>query len=148
MPERFHEDAFRDAVGLGKALRRAIAPKVAAPYAKALDKAHRQTEKIVKSAGLLPGDSGYKNVLDAATHLGKKDYFVGTNQMFSKFAHPTAMMVVAMPGNKVERVFRMVMLQQGVLAAVECLQNIHSVLVRHGYTLDSADFHTEFFRHW
>jgi hypothetical protein len=47
-----------------------------------------------KQKGVEGLDSSYQKVSEAAKAIGKLDYYLGANKLYSKFAHPTALWIM------------------------------------------------------
>ncbi len=95
--ERFHEDRFRDGLGFSEAARRLLA--TAGENARAADPVQAITtlKEAATKAGILSVDDSYTKVADAAKELGLQEFYTSVNKMLSKFAHPTAMALLAPP---------------------------------------------------
>lgn len=137
--KRFFYDAFRDAIGMGEASRRGLPETLKAKFKGTLDKSDAEMARSLDSVGMKPGDRRYTKVADAADAIGRKGEFLATNTLLSKFAHPTAMMVVSMPNNKIQKVFRASMLFEGAILGAQSLTAIHSTLDKHGYPVHPTD---------
>jgi hypothetical protein len=75
------------------------------------DLAHRSREL----SGIESLDGHYKAVSDAATECGFGEHFKVSFKLLSKFAHPTAMRILAPPDAKVEALQRDLFFSQGCL---------------------------------
>ncbi len=76
-------------------------------------------------------DHDFKRVSDAAQELGRQERFLTLNKLFSKFAHPTAivMNVVILP--ELDRGFREMFLANGVRSATATLRTIRDVVSKY-----------------
>jgi hypothetical protein len=96
--KRFHEDSYRDGLGLQKAMKRLVSlvPGVSnhGDLQAALSHFEATLQQAALSAGMSSLDEDYTRVVQAADELGWKAAFVGFNTLLSKFAHPTAMVVL------------------------------------------------------
>jgi len=95
---RLYEDAGRDVVGLLAAFTKwgvatALDPKILDP----LTGAKQDLYQRAATHGIGSLDSRYKDVRDAATECGLKEHFGLAYSTLSKFAHPTAMQIMASP---------------------------------------------------
>jgi hypothetical protein len=92
---RFHEDALRDALGLVEA--HSSMCKIAGIQNESEDIARQTLAEIArKELWTEPVDTDYERVSDAAKHVGLGDAFKAWNTHLSKFAHPTAGLVVGL----------------------------------------------------
>lgn len=96
---RFYEDRWKDGVGLQRALENLVGALPAVPNLSEIQSAMAGFEKTLQqtaaTAGISSLDDDYTRVAKAADELGYRAFFVALNTFLSKFAHPTAMMVLA-----------------------------------------------------
>jgi hypothetical protein len=93
--ERFHGDRFRDGLGFSKAATQLL--DAARKNARAADplRAITTLKEAATKAGIPLVDDRYTQVADAAKELGLREFYAPVNKMLSKFAHPTAMALLA-----------------------------------------------------
>lgn len=90
---RFHEDALRDALGLTESLRKMS--ELRGIQNEYLDSARQKLSDIaLKEHGIESLDTNYARVASAAGTLGVSPWYEACNAHLSKFAHPTAVLVV------------------------------------------------------
>lgn len=126
---RFHEDTLRDMQGLTDALskmhaERGIPNKFEASARKKIVEVAR--EKL----GLDSLDSSYLHVADAAKSIGLADTFGSTNKLLSKFAHPTAGLVLGiMHQSGTLRNLQVVLTTNGVYFAGQCVIALEEIVL-------------------
>jgi hypothetical protein len=117
---RFHEDALRDMRGLSDALSKMHTQQGIPNEFEA--SARVQFELAREKFGLDSLDSDYLRVGDAAKAVGLADQFGSTNKFLSKFAHPTAVLVVGiMHQSETHRGLQATMTTTGVYYAGQCV---------------------------
>jgi hypothetical protein len=79
--------------------------------------------KKAKEAGFETVDEGYTRVANAAKAVGLDEMFKHSNKLYSKFAHPTALMVMT-PMEEFEQGFKNIFLDGGRAAGVQALRLI------------------------
>ena len=114
---RVYEDAGRDVRGVYDAfIKWGTATAQAADW---LDPVATAKQDLCERARLLDGitslDGPYKRVSDAAKECGIGEHFSLSYKMLSKFAHPTAMRILAPPDEKREALQRDWFFSQGCL---------------------------------
>ena len=114
---RVYEDAGRDVRGVYDAfIKWGTATAQAADW---LDPLATAKQDLSERARLLDGitslDGPYKQVSDAAKECGIGEHFALSYKMLSKFAHPTAMRILAQPDEKREALQRDWFFSQGCL---------------------------------
>ena len=72
-------------------------------------------ERALANEGIESLDGKFKEVRDAAIECGLGEHFSLSYKVLSKFAHPTAMRILAPPNDKTEAVQREVFYSQGCL---------------------------------
>lgn len=88
---RFYEDALRDVKGLCDSLNKVAAPR----GLRALDADITLAQVASTKLGITELDAKFLNVSDAAKAVGLlEDWYAPLNRMLSKFAHPTAGLVI------------------------------------------------------
>jgi hypothetical protein len=126
---RFHEDTLRDMQGLTDALSKLHAlrqiPNQFEPSAR---------EKIAKVAqdklGLNSLDGSYARVADAAKSVGQGDWFLANNIFLSKFAHPTAGVVLGiMHQTEPLRGLQARLTTNGVFFAGQCVIALEEIIL-------------------
>src|SRR2546426_7615635 len=92
---RFHEDALRDMMGLAVSLSKLR--KVVGLRNESETAVHKKlTEVAMANLGVNSINSNYLRVADAAKVIGLENWYVPCNAQLSKFAHPTAGLVIGM----------------------------------------------------
>jgi hypothetical protein len=114
---RLYEDAGRDTRGIYAAfIKWGLATAKAGDW---LDPIATAKQDLSQRALLLDGieslDGPYKQVSEAAKECGLGEHFSLSFKMLSKFAHPTAMRILAAPDEKRERVQRDLFFSHGCL---------------------------------
>ena len=93
--KRFYEDALRDALGLAESLSKMC--KLTGTVNEFGDQARRKLVEIaLNDHGIESLDKNYEQVLTAATNVGLDEWYKANNAHLSKFAHPTAIVVVGL----------------------------------------------------
>lgn len=101
----FREDIFRDSKGLYEALQSLTTLFPSRPDASNATAGLKDLDRVISNKalqlfGISAIDSNYKRVRAAARAAGIESFFVNTNTVFSKIAHPTALVVLAFPKDK------------------------------------------------
>lgn len=114
---RVYEDAGRDVRGIFDAfIKWGAATAQASDW---LDPLAAAKQDLSERARLLDGitslDGSYKQLSEAAKESGIGDHFSLSYKMLSKFAHPTAMRILAAPDEKKENLQRDCFFSQGCL---------------------------------
>jgi hypothetical protein len=118
---RFFEDALRDMQGLTDALSKMHAER-GLPNEFEASARDKLAELAREKLGLDSLDSGYLYVADAAKAIGLADSFGSTNRFLSKFAHPTAGLVLGiMHQSGTHRNLQAVMTTTGIYFAGQCV---------------------------
>lgn len=94
---RFYEDAGRDALGVYNAFTWGAATAQPADWLEPLESAKQDLSQRAVSDGIDPLDGPYKQVSEAAKECGLGDRFSISYRTLSKFAHSTAMQILASP---------------------------------------------------
>jgi hypothetical protein len=116
---RFHEDALRDIQGLTDALSKMHEEQGIPNEFEA--SAREKLAEVAEKLGLDSLDSSYLHVADAAEAVGLADSFGSTNKFLSKFAHPTAGLVLGiMHQSETHRSLQATMTTTGVYYAGQC----------------------------
>src|SRR5258708_14954405 len=90
---RFYEDALRDALGLTESLSEMC--KLTGVVNEYEDEARRKLAEVaLKEHGIASLDTNYERVARAAKKVGLQEWYAACNAHLSKFAHPTAGLVV------------------------------------------------------
>lgn len=97
---RFYEDAGRDAKDIYAAFIKWGEGKQAKDWLKPLEMAGQELQNRARTEGIDSLDGSYKGVNEAAVECGIQNHYQLIFKLLSKFAHPTAMQVVANPDNK------------------------------------------------
>jgi hypothetical protein len=82
-----------------------------------------------KQKGVEGLDSTYQRVSDAAKIIGQRDFYLGANKIYSKFAHPTALWVTT--EQSILEGFRKVLYEGGVAFGWNSLRWIDAFQNRH-----------------
>lgn len=109
---RFHVDALRDGKGLIRSL--AQLNKLIGRRYEEEASSHEKLDEIAQKMGLDSIDSDYERVSSAAKEVGLSEWYLPTNKFLSKFAHPTAILVV------------------GIMHQTEMLRDMQSGCLAHG----------------
>jgi hypothetical protein len=95
---RLYEDAGRDVLGLFSAFTKWGTATAQDPdWLDLFTGAKQDLSKRAASDGIASLDGAYKQISDAAKEAGIGDHFSLSYKMLSKFAHPTAMRILAPP---------------------------------------------------
>ena len=95
---RLYEDAGRDVLGLFSAFTRWGTATAQDPdWLDLFTGAKQDLSQRAASDGIASLDGSYKKVSEAATEAGIGEHFTLSYRMLSKFAHPTAMQILASP---------------------------------------------------
>lgn len=126
---RFYQDALRDIQGLVGAVSklhalRGVPNDFEAPARQMIaDLAQRQVQ-------LDSLEGGYQRVADAATSIGLADWFLPNNTFLSKFAHPTAGLVLGiMHQTATHRELQAVLTTDGVTFAGQCVMALEEIVL-------------------
>lgn len=127
---RFHEDALRDIEGLVNALSKLYAlrgiPNDFEDFAR-----HRIAEIAQKWP--VDTESGYQRVVNAAISVDLGDWFLPNNAFLSKFAHPTAGLVLGiMHQTDALRNLQAVLTTDGVYFAGQCVVALEEIVLAIG----------------
>jgi hypothetical protein len=121
---RFQQDAYRDGLGLQKAFKRladlAPDPSRLGELRAALNHFGATLQQGAASAGMSSLDDDYNRVAQAADELGWKEAFAGCNTFLSKFAHPTAMVVLMYSPESFGKLFGLFLAMDAVLILDSC----------------------------
>ena len=114
---RVFEDAGRDVRGVFDAfIKWGTATAQATDWADPLSTGKKDlAERALANEGIESLDGKFKEVRDAAIECGLGEHFSLSYKVLSKFAHPTAMRILAPPNDKTEAVQREVFYSQGCL---------------------------------
>ena len=113
---RLYEDAGRDVLQVFNTFSNwGVATVQADDWIERLTDAKERLNERAVQEGIDSLTGGYKQVAEAAVECGLGDHFRVSNKMLSKFAHPTAMQIIAAPDE------RRVALQRDVFYGKGCL---------------------------
>jgi hypothetical protein len=113
---RLYEDAGRDMMGLFSAFTKWGTATAQAPeWLDLFTGAKKELAQRAAAEGIASLDESYKGVNDAAKDVGIGDHFALSNRMLSKFAHPTAVRILAPPDETRAAVQRDCFFSQGCL---------------------------------
>jgi hypothetical protein len=126
---RFNEDALRDMQGLTDAVSKMHALRGIPNEFEA--SAHKRIAEVAREKlGLDSLDGGYARVADAAKSIGLNDWFVPANSFLSKFAHPTAGLVLGiMHQSGTLRNLQAVLTTNGVYFAGQCVIALEEIVL-------------------
>ncbi len=127
---RVYEDAGRDVRGVFDAFMK-WGSATAQPSAWADPLADAKLDLIdraLRKDGIQSLDGPYKQVSDAAKECGIGDHFAVSYKVLSKFAHPTAMRILAPPDEQRENVQRDVFFSHGCLFFTGAFQALEGPL--------------------
>lgn len=117
---RFHEDALRDILGLTDALSKLHALQGIPNEFEA--SARVKIAEVQDKLGLDSLDTHYTHVADAAKTVGLGDFFASNNRLLSKFAHPTAGLVLGiMHQSETHRNLQATLTTSGLYFAGQCV---------------------------
>jgi hypothetical protein len=127
---RFHEDVLRDFAGMVEAQYKFCAlAGINEPFP--LGESPEELLKTVamKELGVASIDSNYEKVLNAAKAVGLDNVYTVSNRFLSKFAHPTAFLVIGvMPNTKVIGRFQSVTASAGVHWCHQCTTSFEKIV--------------------
>jgi hypothetical protein len=127
--QRFFTDAGRDVLGLFDAFSKWIALSGREWSSNvAVDRAKADLLGRAAARGIDSLDGSYKPVSAAAKEIGMGDPFLVFNKLLSKFAHPTAMQVLAGPDDKKTALQRDAFFYQGCLFFVGAFEELERQL--------------------
>jgi hypothetical protein len=126
---RLYEDAGRDVLGVFSAFTKwGIATAQAPDWLDLFTGARRDLSKRADSDGIASLDGPYKPVSEAAKEVGIGEHFSLSYRMLSKFAHPTAMQILAPPDEAKATLQRDCFFSQGCLFFVGAFVALESQL--------------------
>ena len=127
---RVYEDAGRDVRGIFDAfLKWGASTAQATDWLDPIATAKQDlAQRALDLDGIVSLDGPYKAVSDAARECGIGEHFSLSYKMFSKFAHPTAMRILASPDEKREAVQRDCFFSQGCLFFTGAFHALHRQL--------------------
>jgi hypothetical protein len=112
---RFYEDAGRDVIGIFKAFTKWGTPRMSTEWIGSIEQSKIDLSQRAEAEGIASLDGPYKSVSDAAVECGIGDQFAVSYKLLSKFAHPTAMRVLAGPDDAKNALQRDWFFSQGCL---------------------------------
>jgi galactitol-specific phosphotransferase system IIB component len=125
---RFHEDALRDALGLTVSLSKMFDMR---GLVNDFEDQAREALKAValKDQGVDSVDTNYERVAEAARKIGEYDWYTACNALLSKFAHPTAVLVVGiMHQDETVDHLQITFATQGVYFAGLCVMGLEQLV--------------------
>jgi len=125
---RFHEDALRDVQRLTDAVSKLHA-LTGIPNEFGATARKKIAEVAREKLGLESLDGNYLRVADAATVVGLGDWFVPTNSFLSKFAHPTAGLVLGIMHQSDLRNLQAVLTTNGLYFAGQCVIALEEIVL-------------------
>jgi hypothetical protein len=124
---RFYEDALRDINGLVDSLSKLYALREIPNDFE--DFARHGIAELAQKFQVDP-ESGYQRVANAATSIGLGDWFSPNNAFLSKFAHPTAGLVLGiMHQTNTHRALQAVLTTDGVYFAGQCVIALEEIVL-------------------
>ena len=127
---RFHEDALRDMQGLTDSLSKLHALR-GIPNEFEASARQKIAEVARENLGLESLDGGYERVADAAKSIGLHDWFAANNSFLSKFAHPTAGLVLGiMHQSEALRNLQASLTTNGVFFARQCVIALEEIVAK------------------
>lgn len=131
----FYEDAGRDVVGIYDAFTKwGKATSQNNDWLDPIEGAKQDISQRAASEGIESLEGGYKQVRDAASACNVGDHFKISYKLLSKFAHPTAMLIIAPPDYEKEKLQKDIFYNDGCMSFVNAfgaLEGVLSVLVEH-----------------
>ena len=125
---RFYEDALRDMQGLTDALSKLHALQGIPNEFEA--SARVKIAEVRDKLGLDSLDSDYTHVAGAAKAVGLGDFFVSNNKLLSKFAHPTAGLVLGiMHQSETHRNLQATLTTSGLFFAGQCVIALEEIVL-------------------
>ena len=125
---RFYEDAIRDMQGLTDALSKLHALQ-GIPNEFEASARMKIAEVVRDKLGLDSLDSDYTHVADAAKAVGLGDFFASNNRLLSKFAHPTAGLVLGiMHQSEMHRNLQATLTTSGLYFAGQCVIALEEIV--------------------
>jgi hypothetical protein len=126
---RFHEDALRDMTGLTESL--AKMSELVESVNKYVPEAQQKIQILAsEQLGMSAIDSKFLNVAEAAKAVGIDNWYSPCNKHLSKFAHPTAGLVIGiMPQTKKLRDMQAVCTTHGLYFAGECVSSLEKFIL-------------------
>lgn len=129
----FYEDAGRDVVGIFNALTTwGKATSQDNNWLHPIEKAKQDISARAESEGIESLEGSYKQVRNAASECKMGQHFNVSYKFLSKFAHPTAMVIIAPPDSEKEKLQKDVFFSEGCMSFVNAfgaLEGLLSVLV-------------------
>lgn len=131
----FYEDAGRDVIGIYDAFTKwGKTTSQDDDWLGPLDSAKQDISARAASEGIASLEGAYKQVRDAAATCKIGEHYRVSNKLLSKFAHPTAMVIIAPPDNEKEQLQKDIFYNEGCMSFVNAfgaLEGVLSVLVEH-----------------
>jgi hypothetical protein len=127
---RLYEDAGRDALDVFSAFSKwGIATEQTADWIDRLSNAKESLGQRAAVEGIQSLDGPYKQVSKAAAECGMGEHFRVSYKMLSKFAHPTAMQLLAAPNEEKNTLQRDVFYGKGCLYFGGAFESLELLLV-------------------
>ena len=92
--KQFYDDKFRDGIAFMNALKRLLHSANHLQSDLLISEGIKTINELANSVGAEAPDADYTKVVQAASELGVREYFISLNTILSKFAHPTSMVVL------------------------------------------------------
>lgn len=126
---RFHEDSLRDIQGLTESLSK-MSELIGSRNEFVASAQQKIGEIALEKFGLESIDSSYTKVAEAARSVGLDNWYFPNNAHLSKFAHPTAGLVVGiMHQSEKLRELQSVCTTQGVYFAGQCVIALEQIIL-------------------
>jgi hypothetical protein len=127
---RFHEDVLRDVAGMVEAQYKFCElAGIDEPFPPGESPEETLKAVAMKELGVASIDSNYEKVLNAAKAVGLDNVYTVQNRFLSKFAHPTAFLVIGvMPNTKFSGRFQSVTASVGVHWCHQCITSFEKVV--------------------
>jgi hypothetical protein len=127
---RFYEDALRDMQGITESLSKLHALREI-PNEFEASAREKIAEVVRERLGLDSLEGSYKKVADAAKSTGLGDWYAANNAFLSKFAHPTAGLILGIM-HQVEslRALQVTMTTTGVYFAGQCVIALEEIVAQ------------------
>lgn len=126
---RFYADGGRDVVGLFSAFAKwSVATGRESSDVGAVDRAKGELSNRAAAQGIESLEGAYKPVSEAAKEVGMGEHFALSNRVLSKFAHPTAMQIIAAPDEAKTTMQKDMFFSHGCLFFVGAFQSLERQL--------------------
>lgn len=125
----FYEDAGRDVVGILNAFTKwGTATSQDNNWLDPIERAKQDISARAASEGIESLEGSYKQVRNAALECNVGDHFNLSYKFLSKFAHPTAMVIIAPPDSEKEKLQKEIFYDAGCMSFVNTFGTLEGVL--------------------